>query len=102
RTYNKWSPFPEEMNRQLTGRLADLHFAPTPKAKQNLLAENVNEKDILVTGNTVIDALMYSIKKVQTRSDAQIINLNTLLDPSKKLVLVTGHRRENHGQGFIN
>ena len=102
RTHNKWSPFPEEMNRQITGRVADFHFAPTSASKDNLVAENVDEAAILVTGNTVIDALLASVSKVDSMQDAEIDSLKQLVDSSKKLILVTGHRRENHGQGFIN
>lgn len=102
RTHNKRSPFPEEMNRQLTGRLADYHFAPTTTSKENLLKENIEEESVLVTGNTVIDALLESSKKVETLNDEEISKLKALVNPDKKLILVTGHRRENHGQGFIN
>lgn len=104
RTWNKWSPFPEEMNRQITGRLADIHFAPTLKSKQNLIAEAVCEKDIVVTGNTVIDALRESVIKVNSPgyTNEEIKFVKTILDASKDLILVTGHRRENFGQGFIN
>lgn len=102
RTYNKNAPFPEEMNRQITGRLTDLHFSPTEAAKQNLLSENVNEETIFVTGNTVIDALLYAIEKLKTYSDTEIDMLSNAVDLSKKIVLVTGHRRENFGEGFIH
>ena len=102
RTYNKLSPFPEEMNRQVTSRIADFHFAPTEQAKQNLLNENVLESTILVTGNTVIDALLESTSKVENLDNPEIEKLKTIIDPAKKILLVTGHRRENHGQGFIN
>jgi len=104
RTHNKYSPFPEEMNRQLTGRLADIHFSPTVEAKENLLREGVSEDNILVTGNTVIDALLYSVDKIESGgyADSEISHLKEILDPSKKVLLVTGHRRENHGDGFIN
>lgn len=102
RTYNKLSPFPEEMNRQITGKLADFHFAPTEQAKQNLLNEGVNNECVFVTGNTVIDALMYAKDKVEDVSDSQIELLKSIVDTSKDLVLVTGHRRENFGVGFIN
>lgn len=104
RTWNKWSPFPEEINRQITGRLADIHFAPTSKSKQNLLLENVAEKEIVITGNTVIDALQYSVKKVNSQgyTNSEIESIKTILDTSKDLILVTGHRRENFGQGFID
>ncbi|NCP84917.1 MAG: UDP-N-acetylglucosamine 2-epimerase (non-hydrolyzing) [Bacteroidetes bacterium] len=102
RTHNKWSPFPEEMNRQITGRITDIHFAPTKASKENLLQENIKKEAIVVTGNTVIDALLHSVSKVDSIEDVEIEVLKTKIDPSKKLILVTGHRRENHGQGFIN
>jgi UDP-N-acetylglucosamine 2-epimerase (non-hydrolysing) len=102
RTFNKYAPFPEEMNRSVTGRIADIHFAPTQTSFDNLVRENIAEKDILITGNTVIDALMESVAKVNTITDPEIEKLKTIVDFSKKLILVTGHRRENHGQGFIN
>jgi UDP-N-acetylglucosamine 2-epimerase (non-hydrolysing) len=102
RTNNKQSPFPEEINRQVTGRIADYHFAPTEQAKQNLLKENVPESTILVTGNTVIDALLESASRVENLDNPEIEKLKTIIDPAKKIILVTGHRRENHGQGFID
>jgi UDP-N-acetylglucosamine 2-epimerase (non-hydrolysing) len=102
RTNNKYSPFPEEMNRQVTGRIADYHFAPTEQSKQNLLVENVLDDSILVTGNTVIDALLESTVKVNSIENPEIEKLKSIVDKSRKLILVTGHRRENHGQGFIN
>jgi UDP-N-acetylglucosamine 2-epimerase (non-hydrolysing) len=102
RTHNKRSPFPEEINRQVTGRIADYHFAPTEASKKNLLRENVSENNILVTGNTVIDALFDSSKRVKDLDNIEINNLKGLVNLTKKLILVTGHRRENHGQGFIN
>lgn len=104
RTFNKRNPFPEEMNRSLTGRLADYHFAPTMASKQNLMRENVCDGDILVTGNTVIDALHYSVDKLKNKSykDNEIIALEKSIDLSKKIILITGHRRENHGQGFVD
>jgi len=102
RTHNKRLPFPEEINRQVTGRVADFHFAPTVAAEQNLLKENVSKESILVTGNTVIDALFYSSARVKDLDNPEIERLKSLVDPSKKLILVTGHRRENHGQGFVN
>lgn len=100
RTNNKMSPFPEEMNRQITGRIADFHFAPTDESKTNLLQENCNPETILVTGNTVIDALLYSKEKLLNYNNEEIIHLKNTIDFSKKIVLVTGHRRENHGQGI--
>lgn len=102
RTHNKLSPFPEEINRQVTGRIADLHFAPTIQSKNNLLQENVQENTIIITGNTVIDALIESSEKVKEIENTEIENLKKIVDPTKKLILVTGHRRENHGQGFID
>ena len=104
RTFNKRSPFPEEVNRSIAGSISDYHFAPTTTSKQNLLNENINTNSILVTGNTVIDALQFSSNKVNSSSytDDEVETLKTLVDTSKKLILVTGHRRENHGQGFIN
>lgn len=102
RTNNKYSPFPEEINRQVTGRITDYHFAPTEQSKQNLLVENVLDDSILITGNTVIDALLESSMKVNSIENPEIEKLKSIVDKSKKLILVTGHRRENHGQGFIN
>ncbi|AUC82087.1 non-hydrolyzing UDP-N-acetylglucosamine 2-epimerase [Lacinutrix sp. Bg11-31] len=101
RTYNKQSPFPEEMNRQLTGRLADFHFAPGETANQNLKKEGVLVNNILVTGNTVIDALKITSTILDEGFNNTIIqNLNEKIDFNKKIVLVTGHRRENFGEGF--
>ena len=104
RTFNMQSPFPEEMNRTVTGVISNLHFAPTPTSKENLLAENKPQENILVTGNTVIDALLFSVNKVNGLDfkDEEVNDLKAIVDASKKLILVTGHRRENHGQGFIN
>ena len=102
RTHNKYSPFPEEMNRQVTGRIADIHFAPTITSKENLLLENIPEASILITGNTVIDALLHSSDKVNSIENKEIELLKSTVDFNKKIVLVTGHRRENHGDGFIN
>ena len=99
RTNNKLSPFPEEINRQITGRICDYHFAPTDTSKNNLLSENVSEDSILVTGNTVIDALLSSVKKVNSNPSKLINNLSKKIC-DKEIVLVTGHRRENHGDGF--
>lgn len=111
RTHNIYSPWPEEMNRQLTGRIASCHFAPTPLSKQNLLNEGVNEENIIITGNTVIDALYMVVDKI--RSDkALYVNLEQILEAAgydikrltdrRKMVLITGHRRENFGDGFIS
>ena len=100
RTHSKWAPFPEEINRQITGRISDYHFAPTETSKNNLLAENINRKSILVTGNTVIDALLQSVDKVNENPSELIKNMEMELG-SNEVILVTGHRRENHGDGFI-
>ncbi|MFH0709983.1 MAG: UDP-N-acetylglucosamine 2-epimerase (non-hydrolyzing) [Pseudomonadota bacterium] len=107
RTGNIYSPWPEEANRQLTTQIAAYHFAPTATSKANLLKENVLESRISVTGNTVIDALFLALEKIHNNPllEKEIIAKLTSLypfDPSKKIILVTGHRRENHGNGFIN
>ena len=83
--------------------VSNLHFAPTKTSKNNLIAENKSEEDIIITGNTVIDALSYSVEKVNTPTfqDQEVEQLKTVLDENKKLILVTGHRRENHGDGFV-
>lgn len=101
RTYNKMAPFPEELNRQLTGRIADIHFAPTESAKANLLSEGINAKTIEVTGNTVIDALFMALEQLKTYEDEEIKKLQKFVGSNKKVLLVTGHRRENFGEGFI-
>lgn len=118
RTYNRYSPWPEEMNRQLTGRLATYHFAPTQLSRENLLNENVPEEQITVTGNTVIDALYWVLNKIESTADIEQKVLSTLDEfglpesvvgswgaenaGARKLVLITGHRRENFGDGFLN
>lgn len=111
RTHNIYSPWPEEMNRQITGRISTYHFAPTDLSKKNLLAEDIAEEAITVTGNTVIDALYMVVDKIKT-DDALSANLKTVLSNSgydvnrlsdgRKMVLITGHRRENFGDGFIS
>ena len=111
RTHNIYSPWPEEMNRQITGRIASYNFSPTPLSQQNLLREAVDEKSITVTGNTVIDALYWVVDKI--KNDASLnAELKVVLAKAgydvdrlangKKLILVTGHRRENFGDGFIH
>ena len=100
RTNNKKSPFPEEINRQITGRIADYHFAPTKNSKINLIKENIESSSILVTGNTVIDALLDSVKKVTKNPSLLIKKLNKNIK-ERDVILVTGHRRENHGDGFV-
>jgi UDP-N-acetylglucosamine 2-epimerase (non-hydrolysing) len=107
RTGDIYSPWPEEANRQITGVLANYHFAPTITSKDNLLKDNKKEENIIVTGNTVIDALFLALEKInnnETLKNKIISNINSQykLDEDKKLILVTGHRRENFGQGFIN
>lgn len=111
RTHNIYSPWPEEMNRLITGRIATYHFSPTQLSRQNLLKENVDDDSIIVTGNSVIDALYWVVDKI--KNDAALNNeLKEVLSNAgydvnrlnngKKLVLITGHRRENFGDGFIN
>ena len=104
RTGDIYAPWPEEMNRSLVGKIASLHFAPTETAKSSLLKEGVSPQRIVVTGNTVIDALFEIIKKIETNStlSADFDLQFNYLDPSKKLIVVTGHRRENFGDGFEN
>ncbi len=101
RTFNKHSPFPEEINRQITGRIADMHFAPTRTAQENLLNEGVSQAQIMVTGNTVIDALFTGLKKIgEGATSLDLENIKSILQPYKRLILITGHRRENFGSGF--
>lgn len=111
RTHNIYSPWPEEMNRQLTGRIATYHFSPTQLSRKNLLQENVGEEKIHVTGNTVIDALYWVIDKMQKnaalreKTEQQVAEAGydvKRLSANRRLVLITGHRRENFGDGFIN
>ena len=111
RTHNIYSPWPEEMNRQITGRIATYDFAPTALSRQNLLAENVAENKITVTGNTVIDALLMVVDRLKNDADLageqrKVLNESGYdvgrLATGKKLVLITGHRRENFGEGFIS
>ena len=111
RTYNIYSPWPEEANRQITGILANYHFSPTQTSKDNLFKENKDENSIVVTGNTVIDALFLALEKIKSNKELEnkIRNkIESLIKNSKfkiensKFILVTGHRRENFGQGFIN
>lgn len=111
RTHNIYSPWPEEMNRLITGRIATYHFSPTQLSRQNLLEEKVADKAITVTGNTVIDALYWVVNKIKNDETLNSELKTTLisagydverLNNGKKLVLITGHRRENFGDGFIN
>ena len=107
RTHNIYSPFPEEANRLITGVLANYHFSPTTTSRDNLLKENKNPNDILVTGNTVIDALFLALDKIEKNDELKFKIVNSInsqykLQNNKKIILVTGHRRENFGEGFIN
>ena len=111
RTHNIYSPWPEEMNRLLTGRLATYHFSPTPLSRNNLIKESIDDRNIIVTGNTVIDALYWVVDKIKNNKELNNELENVLskagydvnrLNNGKKLVLITGHRRENFGDGFIN
>jgi UDP-N-acetylglucosamine 2-epimerase (non-hydrolysing) len=104
RTYNKLAPFPEEINRQLTSRIADIHFTPTAAATQNLLNEGILQQNIVETGNTVIDALYWAIAKISAVGflHPEIERLKKIFPIGKKIVLVTGHRRESFGGGFQN
>jgi len=108
RTGELYSPWPEEANRQITGVLANYHFAPTATSRENLLRENKDPASIIVTGNTVIDALFLALEKIQEDASLEQQVLKQLeeggykLDPHRQIILVTGHRRENFGEGFIN
>lgn len=108
RTRDIYSPWPEEANRQLTTQITAYHFAPTSTSRENLLKENVNDSNIIVTGNTVIDALFLALDKIKSNKQLEtdimhhLAALDYQLKEDKKVILVTGHRRENHGQGFIN
>jgi UDP-N-acetylglucosamine 2-epimerase (non-hydrolysing) len=103
RTHNLYSPWPEEMNRQVTGRIAEYDFAPTPLSRQNLLDEGVSEEKITVTGNTVIDALHWVVENVMKKGYKPLDPLvASLPQDDRRMVLITGHRRENFGEGFIS
>ncbi len=108
RTGDLYSPWPEEANRQITGVLAEYHFAPTSTSQENLLRENKNPDNIIVTGNTVIDALLLALEKIDNNQELQdkirkqLTSSGYTLEEDKQIILVTGHRRENFGQGFIN
>ena len=101
RSHNKYSPFPEEMNRVLAGHLSDYHFAPTQKAKENLYKEGIKD-NIYVVGNTVIDALFLGLDIIKEQGEEQYYKYFNFIDFSKKIILVTGHRRESFGKPFEN
>jgi len=107
RTGDLYSPWPEEANRQITGVLANYHFAPTSTSEDNLLKENKDPNGVIITGNTVIDALFLALDKIKSNKELEV-QINKQLGTigynisNRKIILVTGHRRENHGQGFIN
>ena len=111
RTHNIYSPWPEEMNRLLTGRLATYHFSPTPLSRSNLIREGIDDRNVIVTGNTVIDALYWVVDKIKSDKalDCELVGILakagydvSRLNGGKKLVLITGHRRENFGEGFLH
>lgn len=111
RTYNIYSPWPEEINRQITSRIASYHFAPTALNKSNLISEHISKNKIIITGNTVIDALYWVVNKIKTNTELNKTLSTELLEKgydisrlseNRRLVLITGHRRENFGTGFIN
>jgi UDP-N-acetylglucosamine 2-epimerase (non-hydrolysing) len=102
RTNNIYSPFPEEVNRQITARIADLHFSPTITSELNLINENIQKEKIFVVGNSVIDSLFLTVEKLKTYKDSEIQMLENLINLKKRIILVTGHRRENFGDGFLN
>ncbi|MHB8278764.1 MAG: non-hydrolyzing UDP-N-acetylglucosamine 2-epimerase [Candidatus Humimicrobiaceae bacterium] len=106
RTYNKYSPFPEEINRQLVSKIADLHFAPTKNAYENLKKEGIDKNSVILTGNTIVDAINWGIIKIENKSEKEISKdvkyLAALLGKDKKIILVTMHRRESFGEDIIN
>jgi UDP-N-acetylglucosamine 2-epimerase (non-hydrolysing) len=103
RTYNKTAPFPEEVNRQITARFADFHFAPSLRANSNLVKEEIPKDQICITGNTVVDSIQWAIEKMElTAPSKEIKIIKGWHHPDSKLILVTGHRRENFGEGFIH
>jgi len=106
RTYNKYSPFPEEINRQLVSKIADIHFAPTKNTYENLKKEGIDESSIILTGNTVVDAINWGINKIENKSENEKVEdvryLARLLEKDKKIILVTMHRRESFGEEIIN
>ena len=104
RTHDIYSPWPEEFNRRVTGMVANYHFAPAERSQQNLLDEKVSPESVVITGNTVIDALQWVAKRIETNAalTSELSGKFDFIAPTKKLILVTGHRRENFGDGFLN
>lgn len=101
RSFNRWAPFPEEVNRQIVSKVADLHFAPTKMAYANLIREGVDADDVIVTGNTVIDALLWIKKEIEENDQLLDPRVREARRQGKRIILVTGHRRENQGDGFV-
>jgi UDP-N-acetylglucosamine 2-epimerase len=102
RSFNNREPFPEEANRRVASVLADLHFAPTSRARDNLIKEGIPAEKILLTGNTVVDALTWMVKKVRSEPPLLPARVEEIIASGKKIILVTGHRRESFGEGFRN
>ena len=102
RTYDLHSPYPEELNRQITSKIAEIHFAPTDDNYSNLINENIPEENIYVTGNTVIDSLFESVSKTKNLKNKFTEKIEKFLEGTKEVILFTGHRRENHGKGFVD
>lgn len=100
RSFDRWAPFPEEINRRVAGLVADLHFAPTRGARENLIREGVSPDDVVVTGNTVIDALLWMAKQVRQTPPPLPPSVEQALSENRRIVLITGHRRESFGDGF--
>lgn len=101
RSFNRWAPFPEEVNRQIVSKVADLHFAPTKQAYANLVREGIDPDDVIVTGNTVIDALQWMQEKIEGQHHLLHKRVLEAKEKGMRIVLVTGHRRENFGEGFL-
>lgn len=99
RTWNKQSPYPEEINRQMISRIAEYHFAPTRSSKENLIRENIPEDSVIITGNTVVDALLWTVNRAESEAGEEISGISSLVS-GKPFILVTGHRRENLGEGI--
>lgn len=102
RTFDKYSPFPEEVNRCITSRIANYHFAPTNTSRNNLIAEGISDSSIVMTGNTVIDALKLGVQKIKSSPPPSVAHLLSIIPFERPFILVTGHRRENFGDGFVS